>query len=255
VKYAPRGAGRRDLGYRFTPVPRTAFRAVAEGDLSYDAFAILAWFYDRAQRGSNRVSFTLDQLRTGVRWTRSEDWLYRRVRELRSAGWISYDATPGQHAHAYDATLHPTPDPPEKASEQGPSSETAQHEADATASPVEPEESPPSSAQTGPTSTAAESEAAPTVGVDATAIGSEEPRTQEGEQTLGYGDKGVVTSWEGEERAGQRAASDALEQARRAQIRSRVRGFDRLTPNEQEVIEATVDALDAREIDESGGAS
>jgi hypothetical protein len=111
-----------DLGYDgFTPIPRTATRALGRR-LDYGRFAILAALYDRDVPRNLRIRFTLDQLREWIEWSETDDYLSKRLRELRRDGWISYEKPTRQASergpvYRYIVTLHPQPVPVRAGSE------------------------------------------------------------------------------------------------------------------------------------------
>jgi hypothetical protein len=105
LRRSPERARTARLNYHFAPVPRRAVVALRDGQLLYDEFVVLAWLYDRAPRTTFVVRVTLRQISDGIGWTRSDDWLSKRLRRLRDRGWIGFDSQPGRNRHVYEIAL------------------------------------------------------------------------------------------------------------------------------------------------------
>ena len=105
------------LRYEFAPLPAAAIAAVGAGELSYPDLAILAFLYLRRNYESMQAIVYLDQLAEAIGWTLTLDALQKRLRRLRSRGWIAYAIPPGRNRPRYEIALFPKP----TRSEAGPS--------------------------------------------------------------------------------------------------------------------------------------
>lgn len=102
--------------YRFTPVPHAVSDALTARLINQTEQAVLVALYRRADRRS-QVRLTLAQLAERLAWTKSEDWLSKILRSLRTNGWLSYEAVPGARGQVYVFTLRHAG---HRESEQGP---------------------------------------------------------------------------------------------------------------------------------------
>jgi hypothetical protein len=105
-KRAPRPS-KVTLGYPFVPLPRSAFAALASGQLTDDDLRILLGLYARASFATLHVRVTLAQLATAIGWDHSLDYLSKRLRGLRRGGWIVYSVSMGRHRAIYEIALQP----------------------------------------------------------------------------------------------------------------------------------------------------
>jgi hypothetical protein len=141
------------LGYEFTPIPRAAIRALADGRLDVWDTAILAAVYDRDVPRNLNVRFTLDQLGEWIAWPNTIDALSKRLRRLRDDGWLSYEQ-PRARPYRYGVTLTPEPPTSERHPRSNPANELA--------APAPGDARGPSTTPSGPSSDISESDVATT---------------------------------------------------------------------------------------------
>ena len=98
--------GRIRVPFPFAAVPHSVTEGLARAELDQTRFAILVVLYRSANRRTWRVQMSLSQLAEHLAWTKSEDWLSKRLRSLRAEGWLHYVAKPGRREQRYMITLH-----------------------------------------------------------------------------------------------------------------------------------------------------
>ena len=91
--------------FQFWRPPTLLNRALRERAITRGDYAILVWLYSRADDRTWIASLTLDQIKEGIAWEKTLDYLRKRLNGLKERGWLDYKTVPGRKGHVYAIRL------------------------------------------------------------------------------------------------------------------------------------------------------